>query len=76
MKLIGEDGLRVALAANGPDTWQIVDDAGLDLNSRYTDLLSYRDFSSISVVVRTSGRLVGRGVGYVRPSAPETVFVW
>lgn len=76
MKLTGEIVCESPLVTDGPDIWRIVAEAGLDLNSRYAYLLWCRDFSSTSVVARTSGQIVGVGVGYVRPDAPETVFVW
>ncbi|MEV6324039.1 diaminobutyrate acetyltransferase [Nocardia sp. NPDC051787] len=57
--------------------WRIAkDSAVLDVNSSYAYLLWCRDFAGTSVVAELDGRVVGYVIGYVRPQAPDTVFVW
>ncbi|WP_327120935.1 diaminobutyrate acetyltransferase [Nocardia sp. NBC_01730] len=57
--------------------WRIAkDSAVLDANSSYAYLLWCRDFASTSVVAELNGRIVGYVIGFVRPQAPDTVFVW
>ncbi|MFD4266554.1 diaminobutyrate acetyltransferase [Rhodococcus sp. NPDC058481] len=63
-----DDGIRI---------WQIArDSAVLDLNSSYAYLLWCRDFGDTSVVAEIDGVVVGFVTGYLRPSAPATLFVW
>ncbi|WP_231390282.1 diaminobutyrate acetyltransferase [Nocardia sp. CNY236] len=57
--------------------WRIAkDSAVLDVNSSYSYLLWCRDFAETSVVADVDGRVVGFVTGFVRPQAPDTVFVW
>ena len=48
----------------------------LDVNSSYAYALWCRDFADSSVVATANGAVVGFVTGFVRPSAPDTVFVW
>lgn len=52
------------------------DSKKLDLNSPYTYLLCASHFAGTSVVARVAGRPAGFVFGYLRPDAPDTVFVW
>lgn len=64
-------------AEEGSAVWQLVSEIGnLDLNSRYFYLLWGRDFADASVVVRDGDRIAGFIVGYRRPQATDTLFVW
>ncbi|WP_245718066.1 diaminobutyrate acetyltransferase [Nocardia miyunensis] len=57
--------------------WQIaVDSQVLDANSSYAYLLWCRDFQSTTVVAEIDGEIAGFVTGYLRPEAPEVVFVW
>ena len=57
--------------------WQLArDSAALDVNSRYSYLLWCRDFAASSVTVRDGSRLAGFITGFIRPQAPDTLFVW
>ncbi|WP_158882184.1 diaminobutyrate acetyltransferase [Amycolatopsis anabasis] len=62
---------------DGAALWQIARDSKkLDLNSPYAYLLWCRDFADTSVVARVDGEAVGFVIGYVKPSAPDTLLVW
>ncbi|WP_328401992.1 diaminobutyrate acetyltransferase [Nocardia sp. NBC_00403] len=74
-------GARVVLRAprvgDAADIWRIAKNSHvLDTNSSYAYLLWCRDFPGTSVVAEVGGRVVGFVIGYVRPQAPYTVFVW
>lgn len=73
-------GLDIGPASidDGAELWRIARGSGeLDLNSPYSYLLWCRDFADTTAVARdTSGRPVGFVTGYLRPDAPETLFVW
>ncbi|MFB7588865.1 diaminobutyrate acetyltransferase [Streptomyces sp. NPDC056169] len=64
--------------ADGAELWRIARGSGdLDLNSPYSYLLWCRDFADTTSVARdASGRPIGFVTGYLRPDAPETLFVW
>jgi diaminobutyrate acetyltransferase len=63
-----EDGARL---------WQIAADSRvLDVNSSYSYVLWCRDFARTSIVAEDDGRVVGFVTGYLRPDAPNTLFVW
>ncbi|MFH9725275.1 diaminobutyrate acetyltransferase [Streptomyces sp. NPDC017254] len=64
--------------ADGAELWRIARGSGeLDLNSPYSYLLWCRDFADTTAVARdSSGRPIGFVTGYLRPDAPETLFVW
>ncbi|XRQ02732.1 diaminobutyrate acetyltransferase [Actinomadura welshii] len=63
--------------ADGPELWRMARDSRvLDLNSPYSYTLWCRDFADTSVVARDAGTACGFITGYVRPSRPDTFFVW
>ncbi len=69
--------LRTPRLGDGAPMWRIAkDSAVLDVNSSYAYLLWCRDFAGTSVVAEVDGRVVGYVIGFVRPQAPDTVFVW
>ncbi|WP_194835576.1 diaminobutyrate acetyltransferase [Nocardia sp. XZ_19_369] len=69
--------LRAPRVADGAQLWRIAKDSEvLDTNSSYAYVLWCRDFATTSVVAEVNGRVVGFVIGYVRPQAPDTVFVW
>ncbi|MFF7940965.1 diaminobutyrate acetyltransferase [Nocardia gamkensis] len=69
--------LRTPRLSDGAPMWRIAkDSAVLDLNSSYAYLMWCRDFAGTSVVAELDGRVVGYVIGFVRPQAPDTVFVW
>lgn len=73
-------GLDIGPASidDGAALWRIARGSGeLDLNSPYSYLLWCRDFAGTTAVARdAAGRPVGFVTGYLRPDAPETLFVW
>ncbi|MFE9576937.1 diaminobutyrate acetyltransferase [Nocardia sp. NPDC006044] len=69
--------LRAPRVEDGAQLWRIAkDSAVLDTNSSYAYVLWCRDFAATSVVAEVQGRVVGYVIGFVRPQAPDTVFVW
>ncbi|WP_405164926.1 diaminobutyrate acetyltransferase [Nocardia sp. NBC_01499] len=69
--------LRAPRVSDGAQLWRIAkDSAVLDTNSSYAYVLWCRDFAATSVVAEVNGRVVGFVIGYLRPQAPDTVFVW
>lgn len=57
--------------------WRIARDSGtLDLNTSYAYLIMARDFAASSRVAIAAGEPVGFVLGYLRPTAPERLFVW
>ncbi|CAM4526014.1 diaminobutyrate acetyltransferase [Nocardia ninae] len=69
--------LRAPRVADGAQLWRIAKDSEvLDTNSSYAYVLWCRDFATTSVVAEVNGRVVGFVIGYLRPQAPDTVFVW
>ena len=72
-----EHVFRLPTAADGERMWEIARDSGvLDLNSTYAYVLWGAEFADSSVVVETGGRVVGFVTGFIRPSEPDTIFVW
>lgn len=62
---------------DGGALWRIARETRvLDLNSSYSYLLWCRDFSHTSVVARSGGQACGFVIGYRRPDAGDTLFVW
>ena len=56
--------------------WRLARDGGtLDLNTSYAYLLLARDFAATSRLAVRDGEGVGFVLGYLRPAAPETLFV-
>lgn len=69
--------LRPPTADDGLRMWEIARDSGvLDLNSEYAYALWGAEFADTSVVVESGGRVVGYVTGFLRPSEPDSVFVW
>ncbi|MET9027134.1 diaminobutyrate acetyltransferase [Nocardia sp. NPDC004168] len=69
--------LRTPRLGDGAPMWRIAkNSAVLDVNSSYAYLMWCRDFAGTSVVAESDGRVVGYVIGFVRPQAPDTVFVW
>ncbi len=61
----------------GVHLWRLAADSGtLDVNSVYSYLLWCRDFSDTTVVACLNGSVVAFITGYLRPAAPDTLFVW
>ncbi|GAA4522727.1 diaminobutyrate acetyltransferase [Brachybacterium paraconglomeratum] len=57
--------------------WRIARDSGtLDLNTSYAYLLMARDFAATTRLAVRDGDAVGFVLGYLRPAAPETLFIW
>ncbi|GAA0951473.1 diaminobutyrate acetyltransferase [Actinocorallia libanotica] len=63
---------------DGGALWRLARDSRtLDVNSPYSYLLWCRDHGATSVVARDGdGGACGFVTGYLRPSAPDTLFVW
>ncbi|WP_280431727.1 diaminobutyrate acetyltransferase [Nocardia brasiliensis] len=69
--------LRKPRVEDGAQLWRIAKNSEvLDVNSSYAYLLWCRDFAETTVVAEMQGRVVGFVIGYLRPQAPDTVFVW
>ncbi|MEU2255325.1 diaminobutyrate acetyltransferase [Nocardia xishanensis] len=74
---IGVPRLRAPQLGDAAQIWRIAKDSHvLDTNSSYAYLLWCRDFPGTTVVAEVDGRVVGFVIGYLRPQAPDTVFVW
>ncbi|MBA9002463.1 MULTISPECIES: diaminobutyrate acetyltransferase [Thermomonospora] len=74
-----ESAIRLARPrpADGRELWRIARDSrSLDLNSPYAYALWCRDFADTSVVAHGPGGPCGFVTGYLRPGAPDTLFVW
>jgi L-2,4-diaminobutyric acid acetyltransferase len=57
--------------------WKVAKDSGvLDANSSYAYLLWCRDFRETSIVAEVAGEISGFITGYLRPAAPDTLFIW
>ncbi|MEV5571589.1 diaminobutyrate acetyltransferase [Spirillospora sp. NPDC052269] len=74
---------------DGPDLWRMARESGvLDVNSAYSYTLWCRDFAATSIVARDAagepahdavhenGGARGFVTGFLRPEAPDTLFVW
>jgi L-2,4-diaminobutyric acid acetyltransferase len=69
--------LRAPRTGDGAPLWRIaVDSQVLDANSSYAYLLWCRDFRSTSVIAEIDSEVAGFVTGYLRPQAPDTLFVW
>ncbi|MGC5627729.1 diaminobutyrate acetyltransferase [Georgenia sp. Z1344] len=63
--------------AHGAGMWRVARDSGaLELNTSYAYLLWARDFSATCRVALLDGEVVGFVSGYLRPDAPDRLFVW
>jgi len=49
---------------------------GLDVNSPYAYVLWVRDFAATTAVAREGDEVLAYCLGYLRPEAPGTYFVW
>lgn len=57
--------------------WEVARDTGvLDENSSYAYALWAKEFAGQSVVAEVDGKVVGFVTGFIRPSEPDTIFVW
>ncbi|MGH3646236.1 MAG: diaminobutyrate acetyltransferase [Micromonosporaceae bacterium] len=62
---------------DGAELWRMARDSGtLDLNSPYMYLLGASHFAETSLIARLAGSPAGFVFGYLRPDAPDTLFVW
>lgn len=62
---------------HGAAMWRVARDSRtLDLNTSYAYLLLARDFAATSRVALHNGEVVGFVLGYLRPSAPDRLFIW
>ena len=69
--------IRSPRIGDGAPMWRVaVDSKVLDVNSSYAYLLWCRDFRSTSVVAEIDGAIVGFVTGYLRPEAPDVLFIW
>src|SRR5699024_6752755 len=69
--------IRPPAMEDGAAMWRIARDSGtLDLNTSYAYLLMARDFAATTRLAVRDGEAVGFALGYLRPAAPETLFVW
>ncbi|WP_460698580.1 diaminobutyrate acetyltransferase [Nocardia thraciensis] len=69
--------IRTPQVSDGATLWQIaVDSQVLDANTSYAYLLWCRDFAATSVVAEIGSEIAGFVTGFLRPEAPDTVFVW
>ena len=69
--------LREPTVADGGQMWRLArDSGGLDLNTSYAYLLFARDFAPTCRIATLAGEPAGFVLGYLRPSAPDTLFVW
>lgn len=69
--------LRAPRLDDAAAIWRIAKDSRvLDTNSSYAYLLWCRDFADTTVVAEVNGSVVGFVIGYLRPQAPDTLFVW
>lgn len=68
---------RAPEITDGARLWRLAADSGtLDVNSPYSYLLWCRDFADTTVVGSAGGPVVTFVTGYLRPGAPDTLFVW
>ncbi|WP_114853655.1 diaminobutyrate acetyltransferase [Brachybacterium sp. YJGR34] len=73
------DGLEIrsTVHPDGAAMWRIARDSGaLDLNTSYAYLLMARDFGATCRLAVQDGEAVGYVLGYLRPDAPEHLFIW
>ncbi|MFU8814632.1 MAG: diaminobutyrate acetyltransferase, partial [Pseudomonadales bacterium] len=69
--------LRVPSAEDGPALHNLIAACPpLDQNSRYCNLLQVTHFAETAVVAECDGELVGSITGYLKPGAPDTLFIW
>jgi diaminobutyrate acetyltransferase len=70
--------IRPPEVADGGSIWRMAHAAGkLDANTSYMYVLWARDFTTSSrVALDDDGTPLGFVIGYLRPDAPDTLFVW
>lgn len=69
--------LRAPTVADGADLWRLAEGTGvLDTNTPYAYLLWARDFAASSVIAEVEGEPAGFISGYLKPSDPQTLFIW
>ncbi len=69
--------LRVPNAEDGPALFDLIAACPpLDQNSRYCNLLQVSHFAETAVVAELDGAVVGSITGYLKPTDPETLFIW
>ncbi len=69
--------IRSPRIGDGALIWRLaVDSEVLDVNSSYAYVLWCRDFHATSVVAEVDGAIAGFVTGYLRPEAPEVLFIW
>ena len=74
---VPDTAIRCPQICDGVRLWQIAKASKvLDVNSSYSYLLWCRDFDDTSVVATVDGDVVGFVTGFIRPHAPDTLFVW
>lgn len=62
---------------DGSSIWELVKASSeLDHNSAYLYLLWCRDFHETTVVITAGAAVVGFAAGFIRPAAPNTLFIW
>lgn len=72
-----EFAITAPALGHGGGMWRVARDSGaLDLNTSYAYLLFARDFAATSRVAVQDGQVVGFVTGYLRPDAPDRLFVW
>lgn len=73
----GRLSFRAPVAADGPSIYALIERSKpLDLNSRYCYLILCEHFSATCVVAFENEELVGLVTAYLRPDAPDTLFIW
>lgn len=68
---------RKPRASDGSEIWALVRACKpLDENSMYCNLLQCDHFADSCIIAERDGRPVGWISGYLRPGAPDTLFIW
>ncbi len=69
---------RIPTAADGPALFDLIASCPpLDRNSRYCNLLQVTHFATTAVLAESdSGELLGAVTGYLKPDAPDCLFIW
>ncbi|HLR16174.1 MAG TPA: diaminobutyrate acetyltransferase [Bacillota bacterium] len=71
------DTFREPNLEDGAEVWKLIKNTGvLDLNSSYSYLMWCQNFSETSVVIEGDQGIVGFVSGYIKPDAPDTLFIW
>lgn len=62
---------------DGAEVWKLVKNTRiLDLNSSYSYLMWCSHFSETSVIVEANNEIIGFISGFIKPTAPNRLFVW